>query len=342
MTLLRVLGPLEAEINGQPTDLGSRLQRAVLALLLTERGHAVSVDRMIDQLWQGEAPPRAIASLQSYISNLRRVLEPGRPQRSPSTILISAPPGYAIRLPAEAVDAWEFERCLRAVRDAADHDPQAARQSLEAGLALFRGEAYAEFADEEWASPEASRLAELRAQARELWAQVTLRTGPPAQVVPAASELTQEYPLREEGWRLLALAQWGAGRQGDALAALRQARQVLGDELGIDPGPALTELEEAILRQHLDVLHSALESPVGSGLPVVPGQGGGQAGPRGDAGTGANAESSVGGESPVPGQRPARDERPAGDDRPGEPFVGREEELAALRTAAAAAARGAG
>jgi hypothetical protein len=213
---------------------------------------------------------------------------------------------------------------------------------LEHGLALFRGEAYAEFADEEWASAEAGRLAELRAQARELWAQVALRTGPPAQVVPDASNLTKEYPLREEGWRLLALAQWGAGRQGDALAALRQARQVLGEELGIDPGPALTDLEEAILRQHLDVLHSALESPVGPGLPVVPGQGGGQAGPRGDAGTGANAESSVSGESPVPGQRPARDERPAGDDRPGEPFVGREEELAALRTAAAAAARGAG
>src|SRR6476646_3871268 len=112
MMLLRVLGPLEAEIDGQPTELGSRLQRAVLASLLAERGHAVSVDRMIDQLWQGEAPPRAIASLQSYISNLRRLLEPARPQRSPATILISAPPGYAIRLPAEAVDAWEFERCL--------------------------------------------------------------------------------------------------------------------------------------------------------------------------------------------------------------------------------------
>jgi hypothetical protein len=85
-------------------------------------------------------------------------------------------------------------------------------QYLEEGLALFRGEAYAEFADEEWAFPEASRLAELRAQARELWAQAALRTGPPGPVMPAASELTREYPLREEGWRLLALAQWGAGR----------------------------------------------------------------------------------------------------------------------------------
>lgn len=320
MMLLRVLGPLEAEINGQPTELGSRLQRAVLALLLTERGHAVSVDRMIDQLWQGEAPPRAIASLQSYISNLRRLLEPDRPQRSPATVLVSAPPGYAIRLPAEAVDAWEFERCLGAARDAADHDPQAARRSLERGLALFRGEAYAEFADEEWASPEASRLAELRAQARELWAQVALRTGPPAQVVPAASELTQEYPLREEGWRLLALAQWGAGRQGDALAALRQARQVLGDELGIDPGPALTDLEEAILRQHLDVLRSALGTPAGAGLPN-----------SADSGPVSLDDDDKRGATGKPGADTAK-----------EVFVGRQDELAALSTAAAAAARGPG
>ena len=320
MMLLRVLGPLEAEINGQPTELGSRLQRAVLALLLTERGHAVSVDRMIDQLWQGEAPPRAIASLQSYISNLRRLLEPDRPQRSPSTVLVSAPPGYAIRLPAEAVDAWEFERCLGAARDAADRDPRAARRSLERGLALFRGEAYAEFADEEWASAEAGRLAELRAQARELWAQVALRTGPPAQVVPGASELTKEYPLREEGWRLLALAQWGAGRQGDALAALRQARQVLGDELGIDPGPALTDLEEAILRQHLDVLHAALGTPAGAGLPN--GADSGPVSPAGDRKPGDNGMFSA--------------------DSAKEGFVGRKDELAALRTAAAVAARGPG
>ena len=329
MMLLRVLGPLEAEIDGQATELGSRLQRAVLALLLAERGRAVSVDRMIDQLWQGEAPPRAIASLQSYVSNLRRLLEPGRPQRSPATILISAPPGYAVRLPADAVDAWEFERCLDVARDVVGHDPRAAQRSLEKGLALFRGDAYAEFADEDWASPEAGRLAELRVQARELWAQVALRTGPPTRVVPAASELTREYPLREEGWRLLALAQWGAGRQGDALAALRQARQVLGDELGIDPGPALTDLEEAILRQRLDVLHSALEAPAGSGLPAISGQDSGHDAPRDDGGSVASGTSSAGGDWP------ARDERPD------EPFVGRADELAALR-AAAAAARDAG
>ena len=267
MVLLRVLGPLEGEIAGQAAELGSRLQRAVLALLLTERGHAVSVDRIIDQLWRGEAPPRAIASLQSYISNPRRLLEPDRPHRSPGKILVSVPPGYAIRLPADAVDAWRFERLLSEARGAAARDPRRARQCLDAGLALFRGRAYAEFEDEEWAQAEVIRLAELRAQARELWAQAALRTGAAQEVVPPAGALTREYPLREEGWRLLAVSLWAAGRQGDALAALRQARHVLGEELGIDPGPALAGLEDAILRQQLEVLRSALGSRAEGGAP---------------------------------------------------------------------------
>ena len=102
---IRVLGALEAEVEGARVDLGGPLQRAVLALLLMERGRVVSVDRMIDQLWRGEPPPRAIASLQAYVSNLRRILEPGRARRAQARILVSAPPGYAVRLPDEAVDA---------------------------------------------------------------------------------------------------------------------------------------------------------------------------------------------------------------------------------------------
>ena len=113
---IRVLGPLEAEVEGARADLGGPLQRAVLALLLMERGRVVSVDRMIDQLWRGEPPPRAIASLQAYVSNLRRILEPGRARRAQARILISAPPGYALRLPDEAVDAWRFESLLAAAR----------------------------------------------------------------------------------------------------------------------------------------------------------------------------------------------------------------------------------
>ncbi|HTQ92811.1 MAG TPA: BTAD domain-containing putative transcriptional regulator [Streptosporangiaceae bacterium] len=157
---IRVLGPLEAEIEGVRADLGGPLQRAVLALLLMERGRVVSVDRMIDQLWRGEPPPRAIASLQAYVSNLRRILEPGRARRAPARILISAPPGYALRLPDDAVDAWRFGSLLTAARQAAPGQPERARRDLGQALALWRGPAYAEFADEEWAAAEVARLTE--------------------------------------------------------------------------------------------------------------------------------------------------------------------------------------
>ena len=260
---IRVLGPLEAEVEGARADLGGPLQRAVLALLLMERGRVVSVDRMIDQLWRGEPPPRAIASLQAYVSNLRRILEPGRARRAQARILISAPPGYALRLPDEAVDAWRFESLLAAARRDAAGQPERARHDLGQALALWRGPAYAEFADEEWAAAEVARLAEQHLAAQEAWAEIALRTGAAAEAVPAAEALIRQQPLREGSWRLLALSLWACDRQADALAALRRARRILRDELGLEPGPALAEVEEAILGQHQEALRRAQARPAG-------------------------------------------------------------------------------
>src|SRR5262249_43523833 len=146
-------------------------------LLLMERGRVVSVDRMIDQLWRGEPPPRAIASLQAYVSNLRRILEPRRAPRAQALILVSVPPGYALGLPDEAVDAWRFESLLAAARSDAPGQPERARHDLEQALALWRGPAYAEFADEEWAAAEVARLTEQHLAAREAWAEIMLRAG---------------------------------------------------------------------------------------------------------------------------------------------------------------------
>ena len=262
---IRVLGPLEAEVEGARADLGGPLQRAVLALLLMERGRVVSVDRMIDQLWRGEPPPRAIASLQAYVSNLRRILEPGRARRAQARILVSAPPGYAVRLPDEAVDAWRFESLLTAARKDAPGQPERARQELEQALALWRGPAYAEFADEEWATAEVVRLTEQHLAAQEAWAEVALRTGAAAEAVPAAEALIRQQPLREGSWRLLALSLWACDRQADALAALRRARRMLRDELGLEPGPALAEVEEAILGQRQEVLRRVQPLPAPAG-----------------------------------------------------------------------------
>ena len=120
MVRVRVLGALEAtvHVDGRDVvaDLGGPRQRAVLALLLVGRGEVVSVDRLVEDLWNSEPPPRAIGALQAYVSHLRRALEPGRQPRTPATVLVSEPPGYAVRLPVDAVDAWRFEAMVRSRR----------------------------------------------------------------------------------------------------------------------------------------------------------------------------------------------------------------------------------
>lgn len=259
MVLIRVLGSFGAEVNGESVPLGGPRQRGVLALLVAARGHVVSVDRMIEDLWRGEPPSRALASLQAYVSNLRRLLEPGRPPRTPARLLVSASPGYALRLPPESVDAWRFEDLLDEARTLTE--PQAARARLAEALGLWQGPAFAEVADEPWAAAETARLNELRLVARELHVAAGLRTGDAASVVPEAERLTRDEPLREEGWRLHALALWSSARQADALATLRRARATFADELGLDPGPDLVALEEAILAQRVDILRAAVLPP---------------------------------------------------------------------------------
>lgn len=255
MVWIGVLGSFAAEVDGEPVPLGGPLQRAVLAVLVAARGQVVSADRLIDALWRDHPPAQAPASLQAYISNLRKLLEPGRPPRTPARLLVSAPPGYMLRLPEDAVDAWLFERL---VREAGEPDSRAV---LERALGLWRGPAFAEVADAPWAQAEAARLEELRLAASELRVAAALRAGDAAAAVPEAELLTREAPLREEGWRLHALALWRTGRQADALASLRRARGLLADEFGLDPGPALAELEAAILNQRTDLLPPPAPAP---------------------------------------------------------------------------------
>ncbi|MEU9021996.1 BTAD domain-containing putative transcriptional regulator [Actinomadura sp. NPDC048394] len=285
MVRIRVLGAFEAEVAGVRAALGGPRQRAVLALLVAARGEVVPVDRMIEDLWRGEPPAQAVTSLQAYVSNLRKLLEPDRPPRAPARVLVSAAPGYALRLPDEAVDAWRFAALAR--------DPERAAEAL----ALWRGPAFAEFADEEWARAEIGHLNELRLAARERHVAALLRASDAAAAVPEAELLTRDEPLREEGWRLLALALWGAGRQADALAALREVRGLLADELGLDPSPALADLETAILQQRT----GAFDLPAPAPIPV-----------------------------PEPVPRPAPEPAPDGP-----AFLGRDDELAALTGLAA-------
>jgi DNA-binding SARP family transcriptional activator len=244
---VRVLGPLQVTVDDVPADVGGPRQRCVLARLVAEHGRVVSADRLIEDLYAGEPPPRALAAVQSYVSHLRRALEPGRPPRAPSGVLVTSPPGYAIQLGRGAVDAWSFEDEI--YQAAGLDDPAAVQYRLSSALASWRGTAFQEFGGMPWADLEASRLEELRLTATESLANAALRLGRAAQTVAGLDRLTAEHPLREEAWRLLALALYQSGRQGDALSALRRARARLAADLGVDPGPALRELERDILAQ---------------------------------------------------------------------------------------------
>ncbi|WP_280472633.1 BTAD domain-containing putative transcriptional regulator [Nocardia cyriacigeorgica] len=350
MVMLRVLGSFTAESDAEPIPLGGPRQRGVLALLVAARGQVVPVDRMVEDLWRGEAPARALASLQAYISNLRRLLEPGRPPRTPARLLVSAAPGYALRLPRTAVDAWRFEEMIEQART--HTDSHAVRDLLEDALALWQGPAFAEFADEPWAVTETTRLGELRLVARELHIATRLRLDHPATVAPDTQTLTREHPLREEAWRLHALALWSSGRQADALAALRRARATFADELGLDPGPDLVALEEAILTQRTDVLRAAVVAPRADTSAFLAESGSLRAATSASP---ADAGISRGERSPsrADGVRSSEEPSPVMQGLPGDgvvatvpgvvaergapAFVGRDAELSALRAAAAKA-----
>ncbi|MGP3964852.1 ATP-binding protein [Nonomuraea sp. 3N208] len=244
----QVLGPVEAlDADGDPVQLGGQKQRALLGLLLAARGRVVSVGRLIDELWADEAPPKALTSVQSYVANLRRALEPDRPARAPAQVLITRPPGYA--LATGSLDSIEFETLASAAHESLATDAAHARELLRTAAGLWRGEPYADVA---MASPglaaEAARLGELRLLATEDRFRAELALGVHARLVGEIEQLVAAQPLREAAWGLLAVALYRSQRQGEALEALRRARRLLAEELGVDPGPELRRLEEAVLR----------------------------------------------------------------------------------------------
>lgn len=262
MVIFRALGPFQAVLQGQRLDLGGQRQQAVLARLLVAGGRAVPVGVIIDELWPAGPPAQALSTVQGYVSRLRRALEPDRAPREEAGVLVSAPPGYALRADPEHVDTWLFESLVKS-----DHggDPGHILERIETALGLWRGPALAEFADLAWAQAEGLRLDQLRLLAIERRGDAAVRLGRTGALIPDLEAHASAHPLREEAWRLLALALYRAGRQGDALGALRRARVVLREELGLDLGPALQRLEQDIFSQapHLDLSPPHVEAPAG-------------------------------------------------------------------------------
>jgi DNA-binding SARP family transcriptional activator len=236
---LRVLGPIAAFLQGQRVALKGPIHRALLARLIVARGEVVSVNRLTEDLW-ASPPPRAVGAIRTFVGDLRNALEPERAPRSPARLLVTEGNGYALR--DIDTDADRFEH---AVQRAATQPATTAAETLGEALALWRGTAYQELDDHDWARTERARLTELRLRAVERRAEARLALG-----VDVAAELgahVAEHPWREDGWRLLALSLYRNGRQADALAALRDARMRLREQLGVDPGPALQRLERDIL-----------------------------------------------------------------------------------------------
>lgn len=251
---VEVLGAVRAWTGGDPIDLGSRLQRALLARLVVARGGTVSVDRLIDDLWQREPPPKALSALQVYVSHLRRALEPGRQRRAPAQILVSTAPGYCLRLPVDAVDSWRFEAKVTAAYD--ESDPHLRVSMLSEALGDWSGDPFAEVGDALWAAPEVARLTELRLAAVEAYAAAQVELGRYSIAIAALERHFGDCLVHEGAAAVLATALYRAGRQTDALDALRRTRKHLLDELGLQPGRMLRDLERDILR-HADQLEQS-------------------------------------------------------------------------------------
>jgi DNA-binding SARP family transcriptional activator len=246
----RILGPLEVVANGRPLELGRRKQRAVLAILLVHANRVVSLDRLVDELWGSDPPAQAIGSLQAYVSHLRRLLEPERSARTPAEVLVSQRPGYRLMVAGGALDASRFETLTstgRALLEAGTYDEAAS--VLAEGLQLWRGPVLADFADASFVSVERARLEELQLVAEEDRAAAELALGRHTTLIAELEHLVAAHPFREGLHGLWMLALYRSGRQADALRAYQEARQVLRDELGIDPSAQLRQLEADILRQ---------------------------------------------------------------------------------------------
>ena len=238
----RLLGPVEAILDGGPVALPAAKPRALLAVLLLNRNRVVATHELIDELWSEEPPETATKALQVYVSQLRKAIGADR--------VLTKPPGYSLRVEEGELDVDVFGRLVHEGRERlAAGEAQAAAELLERALGLWRGPALAEFRSEPFARDAGARLEEARLEAVEERVEADLALGRHARLVPELEELVGRHPFRERLRGQLMLALYRSGRQADALDLYRRTRETLVEELGIDPGPELQELEHAILRQ---------------------------------------------------------------------------------------------
>ncbi|MBY8850209.1 AAA family ATPase [Saccharothrix sp. MB29] len=320
-----LLGPARAWRDGTEVDLGTARRRAVFAVLALRADQVVSRDELVDAVW-GDAPPAtAAASLHTYVSGLRRVLEPTRSKRSAARVLVSAGSGYSLKLAEDGLDVHRFERHRERAAALGAHDPAGALAELDLARALWRGDALSGVPGP-FAEAQRTRLRELRLAVAERRAELALVLGRHADVVADLAVLVDEHPLREGLRALLITALHRGGRSGEALEAFQDARRVLVERLGIEPGAALREAHQRVLADEGAGARGALPAP-GPGAVAV-----------------GASPTSRGPAVRTPGGKGLPDGPP--DPDPAMPaagvFVGRDLELGVLRRALADAAGGRG
>src|SRR5438067_1324306 len=246
----KVLGPLEVSDGGRSVPLGGAKQRALLAILLTQANAAVGADRLIDLIWSDEPPDTAAHSLQVYVSQLRKILEPEHRAGTAYKVLVSQPPGYLLRIEPESLDLNRFQRFVdegRAAMSAGAHE--LASSTFREALGLWRGAPLADLALQPFVVTETARLEEARLRATEDRIDADLASSKHADLVGELESHVRQHPLRESFSRQLMLALYRSGRQAEASAVFQEVRGRLVDELGMEPGHDLQRLLRQVLNQ---------------------------------------------------------------------------------------------
>jgi DNA-binding SARP family transcriptional activator len=245
----RLLGPLEVSDSGQPVPLGGANQRALLALLLLNANRVVSLDHIVYELWGDNPPTTAASRVQVYVTNLRKVLDPGRAARGESGMLLTRPPGYMLRVQPEAVDLLLFQELTRQARRVLAADPATGSARLGEALALWRGPPLGGVVFEGSGWGEITRLNELHVAALEDRIQCDLDLGRHDSLVEELQTLVVANPTRQRLLGQLMLALYRCGRRSEAIKVYRDGRRILTEDFGIHPGAELQTLERAIRKQ---------------------------------------------------------------------------------------------
>jgi DNA-binding SARP family transcriptional activator len=236
---VRLLGPVDVVVDGVPRPVRGLRRKAVLAVLALHRGEVVSTDRLADVVWGDDPPATPVNTLQSHVSHLRRIF-------GSQAAIVLQPPGYLLDPDRVGSDAAAAENLIQQGAEVAD---VAHARQLRDALALWRGRALSDVAGRPWLDEQAGRLEQLRLRGTRALAVSRLALGEHSEILPDLEALTADHPFDEQLHEQLMLALYRSGRQADALAAYRRLRRTLHDELAIDPGQPLRNLEAAILRQ---------------------------------------------------------------------------------------------